>query len=544
MLKSRNGFVLLIFLWATLVAIALLCRPLMPIDETRYLSVAWEMWHSGNFLVPHLNGSPYSHKPPLFFYLIHLGWSLFGVNEWSARLTGPFFGLLDLFITAHLARRLWPAEQRISRLAPFVLLGIPLWAVMSTLTMFDLLLTFFVLLGAEGLLLCTSKKNQPAGWILLGIAIGGGLLSKGPVVLLFLLPFGMLKPWWHITGSSASWSWYMNLTFSLFIGLFIALAWAIPAAKAGGPAYGRAILWGQTAGRAVKSFAHRRPCWWYLPIVPMVLLPWSGHILRQARTIRMPRDGGTRFCLSWLLPPLLLLSLVSGKQIHYLLPLLPPAALLLARMMLSVNQPPAIIPLKTMAVIYLAAGIFLAILPHMALHAGNISLTGGINIFWNFLFILGGIILLRLRPAHVNTSIIGSCVAVVTFLSLVHLGPFQQLKRIYDLAPMAARIAEQQQEGKKIAVYPAKFSNQFQFSGRLSAPLQAIDDYHTLESWLKNNPGAVTVMVPKKPLPELPGIKPEFRHPFRGRQSSLWKAETLKLVLQKRQKTSKGSEEP
>ena len=46
----------------------------MPVDETRYLAVAWDMWREGNFLVPHLNGEPYSHKPPLLFWLIHLAY--------------------------------------------------------------------------------------------------------------------------------------------------------------------------------------------------------------------------------------------------------------------------------------------------------------------------------------------------------------------------------------------------------------------------------------------------------------------------------------
>jgi len=176
--NQLNSNILLIFLWLFLVTTALLCRPLMPIDETRYVSVAWEMWQSKSFLVPHLSGVPYSHKPPLFFYLIHLGWFIFGVNEWSARLTGPFFGLLNLFLAAHLARRLWPTERQISRIAPFVLLAMPLWTVMTTLTMFDLLLTFFTLLGAEGFLLAGRGKRL-TGWGLVAIAIGGGLLAKG-----------------------------------------------------------------------------------------------------------------------------------------------------------------------------------------------------------------------------------------------------------------------------------------------------------------------------------------------------------------------------
>jgi len=79
-------------LWLVLMATALKFRPLLPVDETRYLAVAWEMWRDGNFIVPHLNGMTYSHKPPLLFWLMHLGWSIFGVNDWWPRLVAPLFG--------------------------------------------------------------------------------------------------------------------------------------------------------------------------------------------------------------------------------------------------------------------------------------------------------------------------------------------------------------------------------------------------------------------------------------------------------------------
>jgi hypothetical protein len=186
-----------------------------------------------------------------------------------------------------------------------------------------------------------------------------------------------------------------------------------------------------------------------------------------------------------------------------------------------------------MAIIYLAAGISLVILPYTGVHAGNSVLAGHTMVFWDFLFILGGGVLFRLKASHLDASIISSCTAVVVFLSLIHLGPFHQLKTSYNLAPMAAKIAEQQKKGKEVAIYPAKFSNQFQFSGRLTTPLHTINNYHALKRWLNKNPDAVAVMVPKKPLPAVPGIKPEFSHPFRGRQSSLWKAGTLKLALRK-----------
>ena len=63
-------------------------RPILPIDETRYLSVAYEMFIDKEWVVPKLNGEIYSQKPPLLFWLIQSGWSIFGVNIWWPRMLG------------------------------------------------------------------------------------------------------------------------------------------------------------------------------------------------------------------------------------------------------------------------------------------------------------------------------------------------------------------------------------------------------------------------------------------------------------------------
>ena len=62
---ERRALLLALGLLTLLTGVALYARPLTPIDETRYISVAWEMWLRGDPLVPFKNGAPYSHKPPL-----------------------------------------------------------------------------------------------------------------------------------------------------------------------------------------------------------------------------------------------------------------------------------------------------------------------------------------------------------------------------------------------------------------------------------------------------------------------------------------------
>lgn len=110
-------------MWFVLVVVAIWTRPALPVDETRYLAVAWEMWQRGDFIVPHLNGETYSHKPPLLFWLMNAGWAVFGVNDWWPPLVAPLFALACLFLTRSMAQKLWPERPMIADLSPIILLG-------------------------------------------------------------------------------------------------------------------------------------------------------------------------------------------------------------------------------------------------------------------------------------------------------------------------------------------------------------------------------------------------------------------------------------
>ena len=61
--------------FAAVALAGVLLRPALPIDETRYLAVAWEMWARGDWLVPTKNFALYTHKPPLLFWTMNLVWS-------------------------------------------------------------------------------------------------------------------------------------------------------------------------------------------------------------------------------------------------------------------------------------------------------------------------------------------------------------------------------------------------------------------------------------------------------------------------------------
>lgn len=522
---ERSLVLLALLMLALLTGVAFVSRPMTPIDETRYISVAWEMWLRGDFLVPFKNGATYSHKPPLMIWLYQAGWLVFGVNEWWPRLVSPLFSAASVLLTLALARRLWPQRSGIGGPAVLILASSLLWTVFSTAAMFDVLLAFFTLLGMHGILKAADGRTK-RGIFLLGLAIGLGVLAKGPVILLHVLPVALLAPWWS---RNLRWlHWIGAVLLAVLLGAAIALLWAIPAGLAGGEAYRNAIFWGQTADRMVESFAHRRPLWWYLPLLPALLFPWllwPGLWGALRRFVSYSMDRGGRFCLAWFFPVLIAFSFISGKQPHYLIPTFPAFALLAARAM-SDDRRVRGLWLPSLAVLAIGGGLLAVALgwvkfPYEALSdrpefwpgAGLIVLA--IGAYW-----LGR----RLDKPVVFMALLG--VMVSAFVQLTFLRPMYPA---YDVRPMAEAISKVQSSGHVVAHY-SEYHNQYHFAGRLRQPLPQMDKPEELKDWLSAHPDGYAVIYTKD-LKRLQGAKYLAAHPYLAVEAVLLDAPTALQVV-------------
>ncbi len=514
--------------WLVTVVAALWVRGLLPIDETRYVSVAWEMWVRGDFLVPHLNGQPYSHKPPFLFWMINLGWWLFGVNEWWPRMLSSLFSLASLFLLIRLARLLRPGQTGVHELAPLILFSSLLWALFSTAIMFDIMLAFWVLLALVGVVQAAHNGASWSAWLLTGLALGVGMLSKGPVILLHVLPLALLAPFW--VHKAINWKrWYGGLTLAVLIGVAIVLAWAIPAGLAGGDKYFHDIFWGQTANRMVKSFAHRREWWWYLPLLPVLLFPWLFWTPAWRRLA--PASPGEfqagRLLLIWVIPVFLAFSLISGKQPHYLLPLFPAVALWLA-----MSSHDAEHKIKgghhwLLALMYVLLALAWLITP-MISHDRPLPAWVDQLPQWPvavFLFLAVAVLLpwsprsLRLRGRVVALSSIG-------FTLVLLFGLMKTLyKPAFDLHEISSRIAALQASGQTVAVV-GKYHNQFQFLGRLKKPIVLVD-WRLLKDWVQDKEPAYLVIVWKN-RHDIVYQDDEFVQPYRGRWMALLRRASLR----------------
>ncbi|MGA9342817.1 MAG: glycosyltransferase family 39 protein [Rhodanobacteraceae bacterium] len=484
----------------------------VPIDETRYLAVAWEMLHGGSVLVPHLNGAWYADKPPLLFWLIDLGWLVTGVHAWSARLVAVLWSGVCLLMLGRLTLRLG-GSQAAARASMWLLLGSIYFAIFANAIMFDVLLTACVLLALHGVLDLESGRLR-RGIAVTGIAIGLGILAKGPVMLLDFGFAAIGALWWSERLDGWRWRYMGALALAVLVGIGFALAWAIPAALHGGDDYARAIFLHQTLDRVAESFAHRRPIWWYFAALPLMLLPWPLVVRGRWRTLReIGRERATRFALAWIGPTFVVFCLISGKQPHYLLPLLPGVALLLAvafdRGDLRFRP-----GLYVLAMVLL--GVALVAAPYLVKGQGEWSSLTNLSPAW-------GALIAALAAATWFLRRVGGpalpALAMLALVLLCKLAFVQATGDRYDMRKAGAMVRAIQDSGQPL-VHIGWHHGVYEFAGRLAQPLSTIN-LDQLGTWTHAHPDGLVMSFGSRFRFAAPPI---FEQPFRSTRIGIWKA--------------------
>ena len=281
-------------------------RELFVGDETKYTQVVREM-RAGSFLVPTLEGSPFTHKPPLHFWLMASLTYVFGVYSiW------PFVlpSLIGFFLLLTLMYRAW------GPIAAFVCgTSVLIWGSAQTARM-DVAFAGLLALAAYFI-----YRSRGALTIAAGLATGVAFLFKGPmapVITLALFAFEAIrlrrKP-------------VARDLLGVLPMLVVPLLWLVPAIVIGGEAFWREIFYKQTVGRAVNAWVHKAPPWFYIVRAPATLAPWFFVFVAALRC----RDEKARFALSAVLSVLVPYTLLSSKLDVYMITLLPAVAVLISR---------------------------------------------------------------------------------------------------------------------------------------------------------------------------------------------------------------------
>ncbi len=305
--------------------------PLMEPDEGRYSEIPREMLERMDFITPTLNYVKYFEKPPLIYWLNALSFSLFGQNEFAARLPCACAGLLTILAVYWLGRELF--GRRTGLLAAVVLGSSAGFIPQARIPLTDMPLTLGLTLCLGAFILAV-RDDGPRKGLYYHLAYAGAalaVLAKGLIGIVFpgaiLFLFMLVRKRWGLLRE-------MRLLTGIPLFLLIAAPWFI-LVSLHNPEFARFFFIHEHFERFLTK-VHRRyqPAWFFIPVLVGTMLPWSFFLpvaLRQAWRERREERGDTLAWLAvWAGFIFLFFSKSSSKLVPYILPVFPPLALLIA----------------------------------------------------------------------------------------------------------------------------------------------------------------------------------------------------------------------
>lgn len=300
-------------------------------DEARYAEIAREMLASRDFILPHLNYVPYIEKPPLLYWLTTMCFAAFGINPFAARLLPALSAAAGVLATYLFAARVF--DRRRALLAGAILATSPLYAAMAQVLTTDMLLST-ALTAALYAFFMHWREGGRWRWMFYA-AMGFATLAKGPVGVALPALVVLSFLWWQ--GDLRAAIAKLRVPSSLALTAAIALPWFV-AVGIREPDFAAFYLVGENFRRFFDTtYSHGEPLYYYLPVLVGGMLPWS-LMLVAVRGPRRP-DPAWNFCAVSALVIVGFFSLASGKLLPYILPALPPIAMLIADAFFRRAQP-------------------------------------------------------------------------------------------------------------------------------------------------------------------------------------------------------------
>jgi 4-amino-4-deoxy-L-arabinose transferase-like glycosyltransferase len=322
-----RGAALLLALVAALLLLRLGSVPLLGPDEPRYARVAAEMERAGEWVTPTLQGEPWLEKPPLYYWMAGLAYRALGENETAARLPSVLAALLAVGATAVVGARLFGAGAGLH--SGFILgLSVLPFAYGRAASM-DMLLAACVTVAqglvALRLLGIAGRLAVPAA----GVFIGLGLLAKGPLGL--LLPLLVTGSYLLLARHRGAWRMLASPAAAI-LAVLVALPWYLLVWRENGQAFVDVFLLNHNLQRFTSAIhRHPGPLYYYVPVALVGLVPWAGLVGPALARMRPRAARADLIVLLWLVAPFVFFSLAGSKLPGYILPCLPPLALLMGR---------------------------------------------------------------------------------------------------------------------------------------------------------------------------------------------------------------------
>lgn len=335
--SNKRNLSILLAVMATLYLFALGSHGLLEPDEGRYSEIPREMLESGDFVTPHLNYVAYFEKPVLHYWLTASSFALLGQNEFAARLWPALLALAGIALTYRLAADM--KGPRAGLLSGWVLGTSLLYFAIGQINITDMPLSFFMTLSMAGFWFGLRKNKRYFLLFYTGMALA--TLTKGLIGI--VLPAGIIF-WWVIL--TKRWRTIPESLYLPGITLFflLSLPWFLLVSLRNPDFFHFFFIQEHFLRYTTTVHGRFEPWWWFIPILIVGFMPWTGFLpgaFRRAlsKENRCENNGSGLFLLLWFAVVFVFFSLSGSKLVPYIVPALPPLAILTGMVLVDLADP-------------------------------------------------------------------------------------------------------------------------------------------------------------------------------------------------------------
>ncbi len=295
-------------------------------DEARYAEIVREMMIEHEWFIPHLNGHYYPDKPPLYFWLVIFTSIVFGTISPFTFLLVTFLSTLGCIVAVYyLGKYLFDSMSGF--LAAIVLTSTFLFIISAQIARMDMLFALFITLSIFSFYHAFLNKKR-SYYIIFYFLCFLAILSKGPLGFIFAFLPAVLFLSYKKEYKELK-EFILNKGFILLLLLLV--GWVLLLILGGHYDYIKIIIVEQLVGRAVNSFIHKEPFYFYILVFPLVFYPWIPILPRALFHLHSTQKDAFALLLIWFISGFVVISMISGKLFIYLLPLFPPMALVIGK---------------------------------------------------------------------------------------------------------------------------------------------------------------------------------------------------------------------
>ncbi len=299
--------------------------------ESNYTETAVEMLRSGDYVSPRIYGTYWYDKPAFFYWELIAAYKLFGISEFSSRFFPGVFGVIGLWMTYGLGRKLY--DRKTGLMATGILGTCFEYWLLSKTVITDL--TLFVFFNAVLIFFFWGYKTGKRNYYYLCYLFAGlATLDKGPIGL--LLPGFVLTVFLCIRRDFKEFI-HLRLPSGLVLYAIVAGSWYYMMYTIHGMDFINNFLGVHNFLRATQSEHPRWDVWWYYTMIFFAgCLPWCwtlpAKLWKCFKAKALPQlDMTSGFLLTWALVVNIFYQCMATKYTTYTLPALMPIAILIAR---------------------------------------------------------------------------------------------------------------------------------------------------------------------------------------------------------------------